>query len=248
MARFETETFRILCIGPMHSGKTCFIDSMSSALLRKITHKVEGYGAYGGRNDCPNTEMFQMYKVGDKRSNVYFGDMPGFEKVDGITKEDILSIVEGNIPKKFSSQDATPEVQLGKGDKIHCVCVVFDCKSVDAGLPTEVKTTINTVLKVLSKKHIPYIVILTKGDELSENIQFDKLLVYESKHVKRCVRALYTEFNCRQNVIFPVINYIKESNVDDACDILLLDALREILILGRKDLEEEKASNYESDQ
>ncbi|XP_053392236.1 interferon-induced protein 44-like [Mercenaria mercenaria] len=245
MAKFENETFRILCIGPMHSGKSRFIDSMSSALMRKITHKAEGYGACGGRSDCPNTEMFQMYKVGDKKSNVYFGDTPGFETTGGITKEDILSIVEGNVPKKFSFKDATPNVQLGKGDKIYCVCVVFDCKSVDAGLPTEVKTTIQTVLKSLSQKNIPCIAILTKGDEESENTQFDKLLVFESKHVKRCMTALKTEFHFNLNEIFPVINYIDENNVDDGGDKLLLDALSKILELVRDDLDgtEEKVSN-----
>ncbi|XP_053392237.1 interferon-induced protein 44-like [Mercenaria mercenaria] len=244
MASFDSETLLILCIGPNESGKTSFIDSIYSTLMREICQITREFGAYGGKSgDFLNTEMFHMYKIGDQRSNVYFGDMAGMEKAVCTLKEYIQCFLEGNSQNIFSLPDAVKSSQStdkpGRRAKILCACIVVHCQFVDKfnGLPGKLKETMHPLQQFLSIKGIPYVVILTKGDEQSENAKLDKIQVYESKKVKRCVKTLVTELGLKQNFIFPVVNYTHENNVDATGDIILLDALEGILKRGRNFLE-----------
>ena len=54
LAELGDEVLRVLCVGPVHSGKTSFIDSISSALRDEIYTKATGGHAAGKKYEDEN--------------------------------------------------------------------------------------------------------------------------------------------------------------------------------------------------
>jgi hypothetical protein len=46
--------------------------------------------------------MKYKHECGDlKDSNVYFGDIPGFQETEGIQIEDVQNVILGHVPNKY---------------------------------------------------------------------------------------------------------------------------------------------------
>ncbi|XP_060589010.1 uncharacterized protein LOC132744342 isoform X2 [Ruditapes philippinarum] len=257
-AEFEElgdNVLRVLCVGPVYSGKTSFIDSISSALRDEIYSKATGGYATGRKPKDghleSSTERYKMYQMKYKHesediidSNVFIGDIPGFQESDGIQLDDVKNVILGHVPirykiiqgmkrgsKKFKHRPL-------KKDKVHCVCFVFDVSTPADELSEKMQKTLKSLQAWLLDKDIPYIVILTKGDLLSDVVDECKLHVFENKILKENKDILIDMFKFKQSKMFPVINYIHEDTVVPESDALLLSAFKEILKLGKEYLED----------
>ncbi|XP_053404081.1 uncharacterized protein LOC128558524 isoform X2 [Mercenaria mercenaria] len=249
------DVLRVLCIGAVHSGKTSFIDSISSALRDEIYSKAAGGYATGRKSQgghlVSTTERFQMYQMKYKHesediigSNVYIGDLPGFQESGGIQLDAVKYVIQGHVPNRFKIKDGIKrdsrrfKHRPQKNDKIHCVCFVFDISTPADELPVNIQETFKSLQSWLLDKDIPYVAILTKGDLLSDAVEECKLHVFDNKILKENKDKLIDMFKFKQSKMFPVINYIHEDTVVPESDALLISAFREILKLGKEYLED----------
>ncbi|XP_060598691.1 uncharacterized protein LOC132752388 isoform X2 [Ruditapes philippinarum] len=237
----ENKTLRILVVGPTGSGKSSFIDSIASALCNEITFKAVGIGSACAMSDNATsaTQKFKLYDMEylddgyRRKSRVCIGDTPGFQEVGGITEDNVKLIMEGNVPDKYNIINGIQKTQKefinepSPCDKIHCVCFVFDCKTI--------------------QKECPLVVVLTKCDEVSDLLRTEKRRVFTDKAVKKCKQEMLERFRFKQQLLFPVVNYVNENNVDLQADALLLAACMEMIKLGKRRLENlEESAGYQS--
>ncbi|XP_053390980.1 uncharacterized protein LOC128553818 [Mercenaria mercenaria] len=188
-----------------------------------------------------------MYQVKHKpleKSNVYFGDIPGLQDKGGITKEDILFILDGHVPNNYQIINGIQENSKGfvlhpqNSDKIHCVCFVFDCESITKGLSEKHQETTRSVMADVDGKGMKFIVILTKCDKVSERVRDDTSQIFEDKCVRECKDKLMAMFSLRsQAMIYPVVNYVDAADVDLQVDSLIIVAFEQILKFGKDFLE-----------
>ncbi|XP_045176834.2 uncharacterized protein LOC123537242 [Mercenaria mercenaria] len=105
LTKLQDRKLRVLLVGPANSGKSSFIDSLTSALTDDIAFTVAGsYSSGSNLKNCSSTKMFKMYEVNHKlldNSNVYFGDSPGFQDKGGITRQDVNFILDGHVPNNY---------------------------------------------------------------------------------------------------------------------------------------------------
>ncbi|KAM4598276.1 interferon-induced protein 44-like [Polymixia lowei] len=83
-----------------------------------------------------------------------------------------------------------------------------------------------------SDLEIPQLAILTKIDEVCPLVKEDLKNVYMSKCLKKKMKEFSVKLGIPMNCIFPVKNYHEESDLNDAIDILILKALRQMLDFG----------------
>ncbi|XP_053392379.1 uncharacterized protein LOC128555045 [Mercenaria mercenaria] len=266
LSDFNDRNLNVLCVGYVHSGKSSFIDAVSSLLTGKISKRVsKGFTCEDDAHVSPEstTETFEMYKIKYKNdagemltTKVRFGDMPGFQKEGGMTFDHAKNVVNGKVPNKFKiKQGITKESKKyikkpTKENKIHCICYVFDVCSVDS-LQESFVTEFKYFQTWLRIKGIPYIVILTKADRLSDAVKENCLQVFDNMAVKEIKDKLIKKFNFVESKMFPVINYVHQDRVVPEMDALLSEVFKEILDTGREyldDLEESSGGEDVSDE
>ncbi|XP_045216545.2 uncharacterized protein LOC123566471 [Mercenaria mercenaria] len=109
LSELENKKLRILVVGPTYSGKSSFIDSVLSALQDDIDGKAEGACLASAQLDgVSSRETFELYPMRYKhesgrviKSNVFFGDTPGFQEMEGISFDHVKYILRGNVPDKY---------------------------------------------------------------------------------------------------------------------------------------------------
>ncbi|XP_060589018.1 interferon-induced protein 44-like [Ruditapes philippinarum] len=252
MLPFEGRNLRILLVGPVESGKSSFIDSVQSALRSKIVLNTNT-GSAGAMTDNPvsTTEKFKLYNIeyvdkdtgATRRSGIYLGDTPGFQEQDGIKEDHVKFIISGNVPDGFKIingiQDSQDDFQRDPqpGDKIHCVCFVFDCEKILKGLSEAIRTSMRKLRRDLIDKGCPYIVILTKCDKVSNSLKTGRQRIFLDSKINECKDKLKGEFGFRQQQVYPIVNYEEQNVVDKQTDRLILAAFFEILELGNSHME-----------
>ncbi|XP_060588661.1 interferon-induced protein 44-like [Ruditapes philippinarum] len=241
----DDNTLRVLCYGPVNSGKSSFIDSIMSLLTGKIVSRATGGYSKANSNGTSKTEKFQMYQLKFKSepgktntSNVFFCDMPGIQDKEGVKLEQAKLIVKGHVPNKFKIQNKSIDKDskhfvkdAGSMCKIHCVCFLFDISNIET-LTETFKETCKRFQWWLSNKDIPYVVVVTKGDQTSTAVRDNALQIYENKLIRENKDKLIEYFSFKESKIFPVRNYVHENQTLPEIDALLLDALKEIVSIG----------------
>ncbi|XP_045079774.1 interferon-induced protein 44-like [Coregonus clupeaformis] len=80
-----------------------------------------------------------------------------------------------------------------------------------------------------SKLEIPQIVVMTMPDKACELVNRNVKRIYYSKAIKEKMQICSNELGVPMNCILPVKNYHEEGVLDDDMDILILNAMTQIM-------------------
>ncbi|XP_063322890.1 interferon-induced protein 44-like [Pelmatolapia mariae] len=234
---------RVLLYGPVGSGKSSFISSVSSVLRGRIAIPA---AASAMTSDRSFTTRYQTHKIKEGRGNsatvypVVFNDVMGLEEGtdSGVHPDDIKLAMEGHVKEghlfnpvaplseKHPEYNPTPSAE----DKVHVLVCVLSANASE--IKDSVLKKMYRVRQMASDLGIPHVMIVTKIDEACPETEKDLKNVYKSKYLKKKMEEYSSEVGIPVNCIFPVKNYHSEINLKLDVDTLILSALKYIIDFG----------------
>ncbi|XP_056092362.1 interferon-induced protein 44-like [Rhinichthys klamathensis goyatoka] len=228
---------RILLVGPVGAGKSSFFNSINSVFKGYVSSQ-----ANTGTAGTSLTTQFRTYyiKPGSGVSHVPFTlcDSMGLEEGlnSGLDVDDFASILKGHIQDKYQFNPSMPiqpdsphfHKSPGLKDKIHCVVYVIDASKVKL-LSDKMNDKFAVFRRKTNQLGIPQLVLLTKVDEACPIVAEDLKNVYQSHYINKMVQEVTTQLGVSMSAVIPVKNYCQELEIDPQTDILLLNAVVQIL-------------------
>uniref|UniRef100_A0A667Z386 TLDc domain-containing protein n=1 Tax=Myripristis murdjan TaxID=586833 RepID=A0A667Z386_9TELE len=228
---------RILLIGPVGAGKSSFFNSINSVFRGHVTSQ-----AIAGCSGTSLTTQFRTYSVKAGREGkplpFMLCDTMGLEESTGagLDVDDILSILKGHIPDCYQFNPSVPLQVEAHGyrrspelkDQIHCVVFLIDACKVSI-MPTKLEEKLAAVRRKAILMGIPQLILLTKVDEACPTVAEDLSNIYKSRYIKDMVQEVSVRLGVPLSCVVPVKNYYEELELDLKCDILLLNAIIQML-------------------
>lgn len=232
----ELERARLLIIGPVRAGKSSFINSVATIDKQRVAYVVET-----GATLKSMSKTFIQYIPRNIIQNCILMDTMGVEEQEeeGFNVEDVINIIEGHVRPSYKFNPRSPITENDSdfiknptlADKAHCVVIVMDSTVIDSdSISDESKKKLEVLQKHIRDKAVPAVLLLTKIDELCEEIAKDITTTYNSRAVESVVKKAHELFGIPKINIFPVRNYSEEEvEFDEIMNILLLLALRKMM-------------------
>uniref|UniRef100_A0A8C4SXF0 G domain-containing protein n=1 Tax=Erpetoichthys calabaricus TaxID=27687 RepID=A0A8C4SXF0_ERPCA len=212
---------KILLIGQIGAGKSSFFNSVKSIFRGHVTLQLF----------CSHLILSSLPFV--------LCDTMGLEQEkndEGIHKDDIISVIKGHVPDLYEFNPKAPITRNDRryredpspADKVHCVVYVVEADKItfmDQNLLKKFKT----IRSEVNKMGIPQLVLVTKIDNIFQEVNEDLTKVYWSKCLHEKVSVLGDMLEVPDSDIFPVKNYSTETELDVNMDILLLGALQQMM-------------------
>ncbi|KAK7126792.1 hypothetical protein R3I94_018093 [Phoxinus phoxinus] len=228
---------RILMIGPVGAGKSSFFNSINSIFMGHVTNK-----AMSGSAGTSLTTQFRTYPVKDGRERkplpFVLCDTMGLEEQSGagLDTDDISSILQGLIPDRYKFNPKAPfqpdEQKASRPaslqEKIHCVVYVIDATKISL-MSDQLEEKLSSVRSQLNSVAIPQMVLMTKVDETCPHVQNDLENIYASSYIKMKVQEVSSRLGVPVSCVLPVKNYSQELELELKCDVLLLNAIQQML-------------------
>ncbi|XP_048851298.1 interferon-induced protein 44-like [Brienomyrus brachyistius] len=228
---------RILLIGQITAGKSSFFNSINSVFRGNITSQ-----AGAGEMTTSLTLKYRTYKVkagrGGQPLAFLLCDTMGLEKTanGGVNPDDIENILKGYIPDGYQFNPSQPKTTEDRqhcstqtlADRIHCVVYVMDSSSPGL-LDKDMKTKVDQIRKDCRLQDVPLVVLLTKVDKACPHVEKDLKNVYRSYYIRDLIKKASGCLGIAESNVLPVQNYSSENELNDACDILLLTAMKQML-------------------
>ncbi|XDV27682.1 hypothetical protein PO909_031179 [Leuciscus waleckii] len=228
---------RILLVGPVGAGKSSFFNSINSVFKGYVSTQ-----ANTGTAGTSLTTQFRTYhiKPGSGVSHVPFTlcDSMGLEEGlnSGLDVDDFASILKGHIQDKYQFNPSMPiqpdsphfHKSPGLKDKIHCVVYVIDSSKVKL-LSDKMIEKFVVFRRKTNQLGIPQLVLLSKVDEACPLVAEDLKNVYQSHYINKMVQEVSAQIGVSMSAVIPVKNYCQELEIDPQTDILLLNAVVQIL-------------------
>ncbi|WAQ98821.1 IFI44-like protein [Mya arenaria] len=207
---------RLLLLGTIGAGKSSFVNTVASALAGRMVHLAS----------CGT----DRHAATSTRSQ-------------GIDIHELHFLLDGNVPENY---DFNPTQSLSlkspdfvfnpkAGDLVHCVAIVVDATAVD-DMSGETQEQLNNFKHVIFKKRIPLAVLLTKVDEVSNNVQKKLDDIFMSTDVAKLVNKTAKLLGVPRNVVFPIKNYEHEMEPVDSVNSLALFALKRMVEMATDQL------------
>ncbi|XP_016103955.1 interferon-induced protein 44-like [Sinocyclocheilus grahami] len=227
---------RILLVGPVGAGKSSFFNSINSAFKGYVSSQ-----ANTGTAGTSLTTQFRPYYIKPSSSVTHVPfilcDTMGLE--DGVNTGldvDFATILKGHIQDKYQFnplmpiQPDSPHFHKSPGlkDKIHCVVFVIDISRVKL-LSDKMIEKFVVFRKKANQLSIPQLVLLTKVDEACPLVAEDLKNVYQSHYINKMMQEVSFQLGVSLSVVVPVKNYYQELEIDPQTDILLLNAVVQML-------------------
>ncbi|XP_059204132.1 interferon-induced protein 44-like [Centropristis striata] len=187
---------------------------------------------------------YETYKIHRGQGNFYpfvFNDIMGFEKDTntGVLVKDVKLVLGGHVEDGYQF---LPIQKLMKGDKyynssptlddkVHVLVCVLPADKVSL-TSAEVVKKMREVRITARDMGIPQLAILTKVDEACPETNKNIKDVYKSKYLKEQVDAFSLLLGVPQNCIFLVKTYGPDPNMNDDNDVVILNALRQMIDFG----------------
>ncbi|XP_078340011.1 interferon-induced protein 44-like isoform X4 [Crassostrea virginica] len=241
----EVTSTNILLIGQIGAGKSSFFNSVNSIFRGKITSQ-----ARSGSFEHSLTTVFRKYAIKDQKSGqnlkLRLCDTRGLEEDSSVDPQDIVYILDGNVPDRYQfnpSSPLSPET-LGfvrnpeLGAMIHCVAFVVDGSTVDV-IPEKILRQIKVLQTKMNQRNIPQVVYLTKLDKVCPKVEEDTKHVFHSAAVRDTVDKVADVMGLPRGYVLPIKNYESETILDPNMDILVLNALKQTINFADDYIEEQ---------
>ncbi|XP_010898919.3 interferon-induced protein 44 isoform X1 [Esox lucius] len=232
----DMEQLRCLLIGPIGAGKSSFINSVKSVF--------QGYMAHGALAAALSSKGFtNTYKTcyirnGTNRLPFALSDVMGLEPSEGygIHPDDIINALKGHLPNGYKFCPLHPLttecLEYNKhpksSDKVHCLVNVISADKI-ALMSSEVITKMKKIREKASELEIPQVVVMTMPDKACDLVEKDVKKIYTSIVIKKKMQTCSNELGVPVNCILPVKNYHEEVGLDNDMDILILNAISQIM-------------------
>ncbi|XP_026064657.1 interferon-induced protein 44 [Carassius auratus] len=247
----EVGTLKILLYGPQGAGKSSFFNSVDSALKGRITTRALAHAVETGHSFTVECKTYKVRKDSpDSYFPFNFTDIAGMHEEDtGIHRDDIIKLLNGHISsgytfnpfKPITKEDPNYNKNPTLKDRIHCLVAVLPANTVslmdETNLPI-IRQMID-VRKEARDLGIPQVIIMTKVDELCPLVKDDIRKIYTSKNIKQKMELCSLKLGTPVSCIYPVKNYHEERTIDDTIDILILDALKNIIIFADDNVQDQ---------
>ncbi|KAL0977774.1 hypothetical protein UPYG_G00161030 [Umbra pygmaea] len=234
----EVGHLRCLLLGPIGAGKSSFINSVNNIFQGRIAHS-----ALAATFTSHGTSFTKIYKTHYIKNDeeilpFTFNDVMGLEEgqLDGIHPDDLVNALKGHVPEGYEFKpswalhDKHMEYILNPKlkDKVHCLVNVISADKVSL-MSEEVQKKMYKIREKASELGIPQVIVMTMPDITCPLVNKDLKKIYYSKIIKEkmqmCSNALGVPMNC----VLPVKNYHEETGLDNDMDILILNAMTQIM-------------------
>ncbi|CAB1315414.1 unnamed protein product, partial [Coregonus sp. 'balchen'] len=191
---------RCLLHGPVGAGKSSFINSVNNVFQGRITSGALVAAASG--------TSFTMTA-----------------QENGMQPEDIISALKGHLPEGYKFNPCWPLTEESaeynkkptSSHKVHCLVSVVPADKISL-MTSDVIAKMRKVREKASKL-----------DKACDLVDRDVKNIYTSKAIKEKMQICSNELGVPMNCILPVKNYHEEGVLDDDMDILILNAMTQIM-------------------
>ncbi|XP_073723407.1 interferon-induced protein 44-like [Misgurnus anguillicaudatus] len=169
----------------------------------------------------------------------------GLESEAGPQPEEFTNAVFGHVKEGYKFNQENPwhrqyfERHPHLSDQIFCVVYIIAANMIDL-MNERLIEKLRIIRRTISDRGIPQVTVMTKIDETCPLVKGDLRKIYISRKIKHkmelCSHMLGVPVSC----IFPVKNYHEEINTDDNIDVLILNAVEQIVHFANDRLMEEK--------
>ncbi|KAA0719445.1 Interferon-induced protein 44-like [Triplophysa tibetana] len=228
---------RILLVGPVGAGKSSFFNSINSVFKGYVSTQ-----ANTGTAGSSLTTQFRTYNIKPSSGVTHIPftlcDTMGLEEGlnAGLDVDDFYNILNGHIQDRYqfnssmAIQSGTPYFKNSPGlkDKIHCVVYVMDTCKVKL-LSDKMIDKFAVFRRKTNQMSVPQLVLMTKVDEACPLVAEDLKNVYQSHYINRMMEEVSAQLGVSLSAVVPIKNYSKELDIDPQTDILLLNAVIQML-------------------
>ncbi|XP_055979358.1 interferon-induced protein 44-like isoform X3 [Sorex fumeus] len=174
-------------------------------------------------------------------------DTMGLDDMEGagLCVDDIPHILKGSMPDRYqfnphkpiTPQDPTFITSPSLKDRIHCVAYVLDIKSI-LNLSSEMVVKLKKIQKEVLNHGIPLVALITKLKDCSNILQDNFLNMNEFITSSHQIMNFTKMLNIPICNILMVQNYASELKLYPLKDILILNALKQMLRAANAALED----------
>ncbi|XP_044222619.1 interferon-induced protein 44-like [Thunnus albacares] len=240
-AKGKVKHLRVLLYGPVGSGKSSFINSVSNVLRRRMSIPA---AASSTTSDRSFTTKYETHKIRRGTSNsfypIVFNDIMGLEEGtgQGVQAEDIKLAMMGRVKEgyKFNPVSALSDSDPGYNpspspdDRVHVLVCILSANA--AEIKESVLQKMKGIRETARDLGIPQMMMITKIDEACVETEKNLRNVYKSKYLKKKMKDFSSAVGIPMNCILSVKNYNEEINLINDVDTLILSALRLMIDFG----------------
>nr|XP_022301480.1 interferon-induced protein 44-like isoform X1 [Crassostrea virginica] len=232
-------TANILLLGQIGAGKSSFFNTVNSIFRGKITSQA-CIGSFGHSV----TLKYRQYRIIYRRFSLC--DTRGFEEDAAVDAQELLFILDGNVPDRYQFNPMVPFTYHTPGyiknpaleNKIHCVAFVIDGSTVDE-MSDKILKQLKDLQITVNQRGLPQIVLLTKVDKICPDVNADVTKTFTSSAVCSAVEKVANIMGLPRARVFPVKNYENETGLVVGINILVLEAMKRCLDLADDFIEEQ---------
>uniref|UniRef100_A0A671RJT7 Interferon-induced protein 44-like n=1 Tax=Sinocyclocheilus anshuiensis TaxID=1608454 RepID=A0A671RJT7_9TELE len=229
--KHDLKYLRILVVGPNGSGKSAFINSINNAFKGRIT------------SDALSNTIYTPHEIetGNSSFTVVINDVMGLEKGfrQGCPLEDIINAINGHVKqghefkpeKPLSSGDPDYIEKPAPSDQAFCLVNVLAADRIQF-TDESVLEKLRNIHHEVKKLGMPQVIVMTNVDEACPVVKTNFQRVYYSKKIKEKMVWCSNELGVQMCHVFPVKNYQEEIETNDDMDVLILQALTQIIQLA----------------
>ncbi|XP_062848931.1 interferon-induced protein 44-like [Trichomycterus rosablanca] len=227
---------RVLLVGAVGAGKSSFFNSIKSIFRGHVScHAITGIAG------TSLTTQFRVYSIkvgGGKSLPITFCDTMGLEDGTnaGLDIDDFTSILKGHIQDKYQFNPSVPLQSESPffckaptlKEKIHTVVYVMDASKISL-MSEKILEKLVAFRRKANYLGIPQLVVLTKVDEACPAVAEDLKHVYQSHFIHKMMQEAAVCLGVSLSAVVPVKNYSRELEIDPQTDILVLNAILQII-------------------
>ncbi|XP_053471710.1 interferon-induced protein 44-like isoform X2 [Ictalurus furcatus] len=175
-----------------------------------------------------------------------FNDIMGLEPDDGqgAHVKDIITALKGFLEEGYKFNPANPVSEKDSNyktnpkvsDQTFCLVNILAANTVSL-MDQKLIQKMKEIREEASEYNLPQVIIMTKVDEACPLVKEDLRKVYTSKKIKEKMQECSNLLGIPLSNIFPVKNYHEEVDTNDDMDVLILQALDQIVNLASDALE-----------
>ncbi|XP_029631992.1 interferon-induced protein 44 isoform X2 [Salmo trutta] len=155
---------------------------------------------------------------------------------NGLHPDDIINALKGHLPEGYEFNPFHPLSDQKKefiqnpslSDKTHCLVSIVSADKISR-MSVDVIDKMKSIRAAASRLKIPQVVVMTMPDMACDVVNKDVKRIFYSKAIKEKMQICSNELGLPMNCILPVKNYHDEGMLDNDMDILILNAMTQIM-------------------